>query len=130
DAISIPPGFGVRPTGILESVVYAEMVAQSPNPIHRAAIEAQCEMARTAGLTTRRPVFEPGHDEPLKTETLRFGNAQHRAEFVLRRSYDCALPVRTTRSADMLCGCAYRTQVHRSMHVDSDTASAADHART
>jgi hypothetical protein len=130
DAVDVPAGFGVRPTGTMERVVYSEVVAQSPNPIHRATIEAQCATARSMGLTTRQPVFEPGHDEPLKTETLRFGNAQHRADFTTHHRYDCALPPRTTRSADMLCGCTYRVREQRSVHVESVAASATDHSRT
>jgi hypothetical protein len=117
DVLDPPAGFGVRLTGTLERVVVAEAVAQSPGPVDRSSIEAQCDSARAAGLTTRQPVFEAGHDQPIRTETLRVGNARHQADFVTRHVYECATPPRTANSADFLCGCTYRVHIRRSVQV-------------
>jgi hypothetical protein len=126
--VHAPPGFAVPATGAMESVVYAEVVAQSPNPVDHATVEAQCEAARMAGLTVRRPVFEPGFDRPLNTVTVRFGNARHQADFVTRTVYDCELPSRTSRAADALCACTYRLREQRSVRIET-AAPGADPAR-
>lgn len=114
-----PPGFGVRPAGVTEPIVYAEAVAHSPNPISRAFIEDQCEMHRRVGTTRLHPVFEPGHDQPILSETIRFANADHGAEFVTRHVYECGNPTPVTGSADRLCGCTYRIVRRRSVYIDS-----------
>jgi hypothetical protein len=129
DVMDPPAGFGVRLTGTLEPVVVAEAVAHSPGSVDRSSIEAQCDSARAVGLTTRHPVFEAGDDQPTRTQTLRFGNERHRADFVTRHIYECAAPPRTTSSADFLCGCTYRVQVRRSVRVGNGDARPADAER-
>jgi hypothetical protein len=123
-----PSGFGVRSTGTIEAVVHAEVVAHTPGPVDRASIEAQCESARAVGLTTRHPVFEPGHDALTRTETLRYGTPRHQADFVTRHIYECAAPPAASTSADTLCGCTYRMHTRRSVHIERRDLSTADPA--
>ena len=112
-----PPGFAVKRSGHLETVIYSESVGELHNAVDRKTIEAQCAAARRAGLTDKHPAFEAGYDRPLKTENWRFGNERHWANFSVLHAYGCGRPAVATGSPDRLCGCTYGVQIHRTVHI-------------
>lgn len=106
--VPLPSDFGIHSIGSAEPVVYTESSGELQNFTDRRVIETQCEMARKRGDTTKTPVFEAGDDKPLKTETKRFTNARHWANYTVHHQYVCERPEGKTSSADGLCGCTYR----------------------
>ena len=110
-AVSPPEGFGIHHRGTPVQVVHARTTGALPNPVDRQAIDAQCEMARRLGLTTAHPVFEPGHDQPLKTETWRFGQPHRSADFTALHAYECGRATAARDSAEAVCDCTYRVHI-------------------
>ena len=115
--VAVPPEFGVAPTRSTTPVVYAESRGEFRNPIDRAVIEAQCEVARKAGMTDKTPVFEAGHDKPIKTEARRYGNETHTAHYSVIHQYQCSRSTRAASSVEALCGCTYRVQPRLTVQI-------------
>jgi hypothetical protein len=113
----VPADFGVRPSGTADTVVYSEVIGEAVNPIDRATIEAQCRAARQLGLTDRHPVFEPGHDHPLRTESRRFTGAGRWAVYDTLHSYGCDPAPARTPSPEALCACTYRSHAVRHVQI-------------
>jgi hypothetical protein len=108
--VPLPAAFGLHSIGSAEPVVYTESSGELQNAVDRRVIEAQCEVARTLGSTDKTPVFEAGYDEPLKTETRRFTNDRHWANYTIIHAYVCDRADKPSSSADALCGCNYRVR--------------------
>ena len=115
--VQVPADFRIKPTGRQEAVLYTESVGERRNPLDRATVEAQCQAARAGGLTDKHPVFESGHDQPLKTESRRFSAGRRWAEMSTAQVYQCDGPPDTTGSVGYLCGCTYRLQERRSVQI-------------
>ena len=106
--VALPADFGVHAIGSVEPVVYTELSGELRNPVDRKVIEAQCEVARKQGRTDKTPLFEAGDDKPYKTESKRFTNAKHWANYTVDHVYTCDRADGKPSGADGLCGCTYR----------------------
>ncbi len=115
--VAVPADFGVRPRGTSESVVYSEVIGETTNPIDKRAIEAQCDIARRLGLTDKHPVFEPGHDQPLKTHSRRFFNPRRSASYDTLEAYECDRDAPAATSTQAVCDCIYRPRARRQVEI-------------
>lgn len=109
-AVPIPAEFMTEPARSNVTVVFARSSGEAFNPIDKRAIEAQCEMARQNGQTEKRPVFEAGHDKPVKTTSLRFSTSTQSAQLTTLHAYECAHAQGRPAGADGLCGCTYQVR--------------------
>ena len=115
--VAPPTEFRTVLTKTLVPVVFSQSSGEAFNPINKSAIEAQCEAARQTGLTDKHPVFEAGHGKPVKTESMRFGNATQRAHFSILHAYECVRPEGRPAGADGVCGCTYRVRLQHRLEI-------------
>src|SRR5207237_9674608 len=93
---------------------HTDVIGETGNPVNKPSVERQCAIARELGQTDKHPVFEPGHDRPLATESRRFANAHHGVSFDTLHAYECDRAGPAAPSTPALCDCTYRPRAsHR-----------------
>lgn len=121
--VSAPPEFRTLSTRASVPVVFSQSSGEAFNPVDKGAIEAQCEIARKAGLTDKHPVFEAGHGKPVKTGSLRFSNATQWALLTTLHAYECVRPEGRPSGADGVCDCTYRVRPHYRAEIRNTLAT-------
>ena len=124
--VPIPAEFMTEPARSNVAVVYARSSGEAFNPIDKRTIEAQCEMARQSGQTQKRPVFEVGHDKPVKTTTLRFSTATQSAQLTTLYAYECAHAQGRLAGVEGLCGCTYQIQPRFRVEITNQLPTGAE----
>ena len=124
--LPIPAEFMTEPARSNVTVVFARSAGEVFNPIDKRAIEAQCEMARQSGQTQKHPVFEAGHDKPVKTTSLRFSTATQSAHLTTLYAYECTRAQGRPAGADGLCGCTYQVQPRWRVEITNQLSTGAE----
>ena len=109
----LPDGFGIVPRHETVAAVWSTTAGESPSTWSRAALERTCAAKRTAGLTTRTPVFEADPDRPNAVRIVQVVAPQAWASYETVQGTMCdAATLRTD-----LCACTFRTTTSRYVHL-------------
>lgn len=116
ETLPVPDGFGLKPAGRQERVVYMERRSEHPNGTDRRALEQICSARQALEASAPQPVFEAGHDEPVRTQSRHFFSADglRRAVYTETTAYQCDAELLKTRGP---CGCTYRNQVTHQVEI-------------
>ncbi|HET9643642.1 MAG TPA: hypothetical protein VFP68_09870 [Burkholderiaceae bacterium] len=106
----------LRNTGNVETVLYRESVGELPmGSSVRPTMEKTCAGLRELGETTKTPIFEPGDDRPMTSESVKIGNSRHTVSFLTITNYDCDWSINQANRDS--CGCTFRRLQWRKMHL-------------